>query len=121
MHFRRAGWQAASSVLPELPFGNFFVIRSVSDFSWRTSALVDHRSNVGDSKFLSISARHPRSVPSRNSCAASSGPMRIGVNRPGQKEDQKNQPVMCLARRLLNFLAKALPRRRAQKFFFGER
>jgi hypothetical protein len=24
MHFRRAGWQAASSFLPELPVGNFF-------------------------------------------------------------------------------------------------
>jgi hypothetical protein len=119
MHFQRAGWQAASSILPELPFGNFFVIRSVSDFSWRTSASIDHRSNVEDSKFLDISARRIRSVPSRNSCAASLGPMRIGADRPRQEEDYKNQTVMCLARRLLNFLTKAHARRRANNFFLG--
>ena len=107
MHSRRAAWRAASFVLPELPFGNFFAIRPVSGLSGALALWLIIKSNAEDSKLLNASPRRLRSVPSRNNCAAKLGPMRIGPDASKQREGQKYQPVISVARPLLNSSAKA--------------
>jgi hypothetical protein len=101
MHSRRADWQAASSILPELLFGNFLLILAWFSSSSRSRAFADHRSNNQKSKFLGYRRCRPRSVPSRNSNAVKYAPMRIGANSEGCRERQKDQLVMGLAQPLL--------------------
>jgi hypothetical protein len=46
MHSRRAGRRAASSVLPELMFGDFLLLIARMASSSRVRAFADHRSNA---------------------------------------------------------------------------